>query len=52
MARDTRVDKELLAKGWVPIHFWRKEVLKETASCVKVVQEIAFEIKMQELEDN
>ena len=52
MARDTRVDKELLAKGWVPIHFWTKEVLKETASCIKVVQEIAFEIKMQELEDN
>lgn len=51
MARDTRVDKELLVKGWVPIHFWTKEVLKETASCVQVVQEIAFEIKMQDIDD-
>ena len=48
MARDTRVDKELLAMGWFPIHFWSKEVLKETDLCVQTIEELAFEIKIQE----
>lgn len=50
MARDTRVDKELLSKGWVPIHFWSKEVLKQTDECVSAIEEIIFDIKIQAID--
>lgn len=43
IARDVRVDKELLALGWVPVHFWTKEVLKETEECVQCIDEIIFD---------
>ena len=34
IARDVRVDKKLRAIGWVPIHFWEKDVLKDPEGCV------------------
>lgn len=37
MARDARVDKELRAMGWTPIHFWSKEVLKDSDSCISEI---------------
>ena len=46
MARDVRVDKELLAAGWIPIHFWSKETLKATDECLKTIEELVFEIKL------
>ena len=48
IARDVRVDKELMALGWIPIHFWTKEVIKNTNDCVKAVSELAFDIMLQE----
>ena len=50
MARDVRADKELLCLGWTPIHFWSKEVLKDTESCIQTINELAFELQMQELD--
>lgn len=44
MARDARVDKELIALGWTPIHFWSKEVLKKLSDCIVAIDELAFEI--------
>lgn len=35
MARDMRVDSELRAKGWLPIHFWEKEVKTDIEGCIK-----------------
>ena len=35
MLRDARVDKELATLGWVPVHFWSKEVLKNSDTCAK-----------------
>lgn len=41
MARDIRNDDSLIDKGWIPIHFWEKEVLKDIESCIlKVMSEI------------
>lgn len=41
IARDKRNDNLLIDKGWTPIHFWEKEVLKDTKSCIsKVISEI------------
>ena len=43
LARDIRVDKELCATGWTPIHFWSKEVLKDTEGCVSDILALVIE---------
>ena len=43
MARDKRVDNQLREMGWVTIHFWEKQVLKQTEQCVKTVVELLSE---------
>lgn len=50
MARDNRVDKKLLGLGWTPVHFWSKEVLKHIDECVATIEELAFELRIQELD--
>lgn len=41
IARDRRNDKLLIDMGWRPIHFWEKDVLKDTAQCAhKVIDAI------------
>lgn len=47
MERDSRVDKELLALGWVPVHFWTKEVTKSKNECIQCIQEIVFDMKLE-----
>ena len=39
IARDRRVDKELLDMGWQPIHFWGKQVKRECDKCVDTILE-------------
>ena len=46
MKRDIRVDKELLALGWLPIHFWTKEIKRNPDLCIKSIEEIVFEQKL------
>ena len=38
MARDKRVDNELRAIGWTPIHFWSKEVKKDVDECISKIE--------------
>ena len=26
--------------GWVPIHFWEKEVIKDLSTCVDTIEEV------------
>ena len=40
MARDLRDDHLLVQAGWVPIHFWEKEVIKDLSTCVATIEEI------------
>ena len=42
IARDKRNDTALEEAGWISIHFWEKDVLKETDSCIS---EIIFKIE-------
>lgn len=35
--RDERNNQLLIDDGWLPIHFWEKEVLKETDDCLDEV---------------
>lgn len=40
MARDLRDDQLLMQTGWVPIHFWEKEVIKDLSTCVATIEEV------------
>ncbi len=39
MARDARVDKELISMGWIPLHFWSNEVKRDVNGCVQAIKE-------------
>lgn len=39
MARDLRNDQRLLQAGWMPVHFWEKEVMKDLPACVAEIEE-------------
>ena len=49
IARDKRVDDKLRAMDWTPIHFWSKDVLKDTDSCVSDI--ISFIIENEHMDD-
>ena len=49
--RDDEVNKELLFMDWTVIRFWGEEIKKNTDECVKVVEEVIFENKMEEIND-
>lgn len=48
MERDREKDKELLFAGWTVVHFWGKEILKNTDECVEVIEEIIFNMQIGE----
>jgi DNA mismatch endonuclease, patch repair protein len=47
--RDNEVDKKLNFLGWTVIHFWGKDILKNLEDCIKVVEEVIFDIKLGEM---
>lgn len=49
--RDWETDRKLLFLGWTVIHFWGKDILKQTEECVKVIEEAIWESKMMEALD-
>lgn len=51
MARDSRVDQELIALGWIPVHFWTKEVKKQPQDCIEAVKELIFQQKLELLDE-
>lgn len=46
--RDDVANKELLFKGWTVIRFWGKDIQKDVAMCVKVVEECIFDLKVSD----
>ena len=46
--RDDEVNKQLLFMGWTVIRFWGNEIKKNPEQCVKVVEEILFDLMMEE----
>ena len=44
MARDIRVDQELVALGWTPIHFWSKDVKRNLKECVHTIEKTILDI--------
>ena len=39
IARDIRNDRLLIQAGWIPIHFWEKEVIKNMPECIIEIEE-------------
>ena len=52
MERDQEKDKMLRLGEWTVIHFWGKDILKDTEECIKVIEEVIFDQKMLEVTDN
>lgn len=40
IARDARNDSLLLQAGWIPVHIWEKEVLKDPQGCVAEIEDV------------
>ena len=40
IARDSRVNEQLKELGWIPVHFWEKDVLKHTDDCIEKIMNI------------
>lgn len=45
--RDEEKDKQLNFMGWTVIHFWGKDILKDTDECIRVIEETIFDLKME-----
>ena len=41
IARDARNDALLRERGWIPVHFWEKEVLRDLEGCVEETEHIS-----------
>ena len=46
--RDNEKDKILSFLGWTVIHFWGKDILRNTEECIRVIEEAIFESKLEE----
>ncbi len=47
MQRDVEKDQALLFADWTVIHFWGKDILKDTDECVRVIEEAIFDKQIQ-----
>ena len=46
--RDVENDKKLLFLGWTVIHFWGKDILRNTDECIRVIEETIWDIRILE----
>lgn len=46
--RDKEKDAQLYYLGWTVIHFWGKDIIKNTDECVKAIEEAIFDNTMNE----
>ncbi len=47
--RDDEVNKRLLFEGWTVIRFWGKDIAKDADGCVKVVEEVIWDMRTEEV---
>lgn len=46
--RDDEINKKLLLMGWTVMRFWGNDIKKNTDECIKVIEEIIFDKKIDE----
>lgn len=51
IAREQRDDARLRQVGWLPIHFWEKEVLKSVSDCVAEIEECVVRLLVERADD-
>lgn len=44
--RDDEINKRLLFEGWTVVRFWGKDIVKNVDECVKVVEEVVWDIRL------
>ena len=49
--RDEEKNQQLNSMGWTVIHFWGKDILKDTEQCVRVIEETIFDQKLEEVDN-
>lgn len=49
--RDVENDRKLLFLGWTVIHFWGRDILQNTAECIRVIEEAIWDESMRMYED-
>lgn len=47
MERDGNINRELESMGWTVLRFWSRDVQKNTDECLKTVDEMVFDRKLQ-----
>ncbi|MCI6237954.1 MAG: very short patch repair endonuclease [Lachnospiraceae bacterium] len=47
--RDKENDQALLARGWTVIRFWGKDILKDTDTCIQVIEDAILDNKVSSL---
>lgn len=50
--RDLRNDRSLIQAGWIPIHLWEKEVIKNLPACVAGIEETIFAQMVERMNDS
>lgn len=48
--RDDEVNKRLLYEGWTVIRFWGDDIKKHADECVKVIEDVIFDMLLEEKE--
>lgn len=48
--RDEEKDQALNLMGWTVIHFWGKDILKNTEQCIRVIEETIFDLILGEVD--
>lgn len=51
IARDIRNDMLLRQAGWIPVHFWEKDVLHTLSACVSEIEECAVAQMVNDADD-
>ena len=46
--RDDEINKQLIYAGWNVVRFWGNDIKKSTEECVKVIEDLVFEIKFED----
>lgn len=49
--RDAEIDKALLSMDWTVIRFWGDEILKDTDTCIKIIEETIFDNFIKNVEE-
>ena len=51
MQRDDLINKKLTHMGWTVIRFWGKDIIRNTDECIKVIEDIIIEQRINKIDN-